>query len=51
MSFVGVVGHFMSSQYKVETVLLGLRRLRGPHSGEKIAGEEMTKEIITALCI
>ena len=27
----------MSSQYKVETVLLGLRRLCGPHSGENIA--------------
>ena len=37
MTFVGVVGHYMSSQYKVETVLLGLRRLRGPHSGENIA--------------
>jgi hypothetical protein len=37
LSFVGVVGHYMSSQYKVETVLLGLRRLHGPHSGENIA--------------
>jgi hAT family C-terminal dimerisation region len=37
LSFVGVVGHYMSSQYRVETVLLGLRRLRGPHSGENIA--------------
>ena len=37
MSFVGVVGHFMSSQYKAETVLLGLRRLHGTHSGENIA--------------
>ena len=37
LSFVGVVGHYMSSQYKVETVLLGFRRLRGPHSGENIA--------------
>ena len=27
----------MSPQYKVETVLLGLRRLHGPHSGENIA--------------
>ena len=27
----------MSSQYKVETVLLGLRRLHGTHSGENIA--------------
>ena len=46
MSFVGVVGHFMSSQYKVETVLLGLRRLRGPHSGENIA-EAVLKVIRT----
>jgi len=37
LSFVGVVGHYMSPQYKVETVLLGLRRLHGPHSGENIA--------------
>jgi hypothetical protein len=37
MAFVGVVGHYMSSQYKVETTLLGLRRLRGTHSGENIA--------------
>ena len=37
MSFVGVVGHFMNAQYKVESVLLGLRRLRGTHSGENIA--------------
>ena len=26
----------MNSQYKVETVLLGLHYLRGPHSGENI---------------
>ena len=37
ISFVGVVGHYMSSQYKVETTLLGLRRLHGTHSGENIA--------------
>lgn len=37
MSFVGVVAHYVSSQYKVETVLLGLRRLRGPHSGQNVA--------------
>jgi len=37
IAFVGVVGHFMSSQYKVETVMLGLRRLHGTHSGENIA--------------
>ena len=27
----------MSSEYKVETTLLGLRRLKGPHSRENIA--------------
>jgi hypothetical protein len=37
ISFVGVVGHYMNSRYNVETVLLGLRRLRGTHSGENIA--------------
>src|SRR6266850_2382557 len=37
MAFVGVVGHYMTSEYKVETVLLGLRRLHGTHSGENIA--------------
>jgi hypothetical protein len=37
IAFVGVVGHYMSSQYKVETTLLGLRRLHGTHSGENIA--------------
>ena len=36
MSFISVVGHYINSQYKVETVLLGLRYLRGPHSGENI---------------
>jgi len=37
IAFVGVIGYYMSSQYKVETVLLGLRRLHGTHSGENIA--------------
>ena len=37
LSFIRVVAHYMSPQYRVETVLLGLRRLRGPHSGENIA--------------
>jgi hAT family C-terminal dimerisation region len=36
-AFVGVVGHFMGPTCKVETILLGLRRLRGKHSGENIA--------------
>jgi hypothetical protein len=37
LSIVGIHGHFMSPQYKVDSILLGLRRLRGPHSGENIA--------------
>ena len=37
LAFVGVFGHYVSSKYKVETTLLGLRRLKGPHSGENIA--------------
>ena len=36
-ALVGVFGHYMSSGYRVETTLLGLRRLKGPHSGENIA--------------
>jgi hypothetical protein len=34
----------MGSKYKVETTLLGLHRLRGPHSGENIA--EAVLEVI-----
>jgi len=37
LSIVGIHGHFMSPQYKVDSTLLGLRRLRGPHSSENIA--------------
>ena len=37
LSIVGVHGHFINSQYKVDNVMLGLRRLQGPHSGENIA--------------
>ena len=44
MSFVAVIGHYMSPQYKVETVLLGLRRLRGNHTG-KIMAEAILKVI------
>ena len=36
LALIGVFGHYISSKYKVETTLLGLRRLRGPHSGENI---------------
>ena len=34
--FVGVVGYYMSSRYKMEIVLLEFRRLRGIYSGENI---------------
>ena len=44
MAFIGIVGHYMSSQYKVETTLLGLRRLWGDHSGENMA--EAVLEVI-----
>lgn|SRR5215469_2341752 len=44
IAFVGIVGHFMSSKYKVETILLGLRRIYGIHSGENIA--EAVLEVI-----
>ena len=37
LALVAVIGHYVSSEYKVETTLLGLRRLKGPHSGENIA--------------
>jgi hAT family C-terminal dimerisation region len=37
MAFVGIVGHFMSSKFKVQNTLLGFRRLRGTHTGNNIA--------------
>lgn len=37
LALIGVIGHYVSSDYKVETTLLGLRRLKGSHSGENIA--------------
>ena len=37
LALVAVIGHYVSSEYKLETTLLGLRRLKGPHSGENIA--------------
>jgi hAT family C-terminal dimerisation region len=42
LSIVGVHGHFINSQYKVDNVMLGLRRLQGPHSGENIAEAVMS---------
>ena len=44
MAFIGIVGYYISSQYKVETILLGLRRLWGDHSGENMA--EAVLEVI-----
>jgi hypothetical protein len=37
LAIVGVVAHYINERYEVETLLLGLRRLRGRHSGENIA--------------
>ena len=37
LAMLGVVAHYMDNMGKNRTVLLGLRRLRGPHSGENMA--------------
>jgi hypothetical protein len=37
LSLLGVVGHFLSRDSKYETVLLGLPRIQGAHTGENIA--------------
>jgi hypothetical protein len=37
-TIVGIIAHFMNIQYKIESVLLGLRRLYNSHSGENVAG-------------
>jgi hypothetical protein len=34
---LGIVGHFIDVEFKARTVLLGMKRLLGPHSGENIA--------------
>jgi hypothetical protein len=34
---LGIVGYFIDCNFKVYTVLLGLKRLLSPHSGENIA--------------
>jgi len=36
-AFVGVVVHWLDEELKKQDVQLGLRRLKGPHSGENIA--------------
>lgn len=36
-SMLGIVGHFIDNSFKARTVLLGLKRLFGPHSGKNIA--------------
>ena len=36
-NYVGVIGHFIDGQGYLQAVLLGLPRLRGPHSGENLA--------------
>jgi hypothetical protein len=34
---LGIVGHFIDCNFKARTVLLGLKRLLDPHSGENMA--------------
>jgi len=36
-SFNAIVAHFVDTDYKVKTALIGFRDLEGPHSGENIA--------------
>jgi hypothetical protein len=36
-AFVGVVGHYLNKDIQCQSTLIGLRRLRGSHSGENIA--------------
>jgi len=36
-AIVSVVAHYMGPKFRVETTLLGLRRLRGNHLGKNIA--------------
>ena len=37
LAMIGVIGHWMNPYGNIRTTLLGLRRLRGPHSGENMA--------------
>ena len=44
LAMLGIVAHYMDNLGKNYTVLIGLRRLRGPHSGENMA--QLVIEII-----
>ena len=37
LAILGVVAHYMDTTHTVQTRLIGLRRLKGPHSGENMA--------------
>ena len=37
MAYLKVVGHFMGVNNNVKTVLLGIRRITGSHTGESLA--------------
>ena len=37
LAFTAVVAHFCSPAFSIESILIGFRELRGPHSGENIA--------------
>lgn len=44
LAFTAVVAHFCSPAYSIQSILIGFRELRGPHSGENIA--EVVGEVL-----
>jgi hypothetical protein len=44
LAFTAVVAHFCSPAFSIESILIGFRELRGPHSGENIA--EVVDEVL-----
>jgi hypothetical protein len=44
LAFTAIVAHFCSPSYLIESILIGFRELRGPHSGENIA--EVVDEVL-----
>jgi hypothetical protein len=36
-SMLGIIGHFIDSEFKARTVLFGMKRLLGPYSGENMS--------------
>lgn len=44
LAFTAIVAHFCSPTFSIESILIGFRELRGPHSGENIA--EVVDEVL-----